>query len=154
VWSDFEYELRRILKEALSFKTEAAMVISIVNCTETQDLLVSKFRSELRGLDKVLSFQDDVGRHIIINLLPLTNESGLKDCLSRFDLMDSIDINTLTGAEKDSVYCTLENDVTIYSWVLNDTHSPEKVLAKISQLCQRNEPANENGDYFRDAISA
>jgi hypothetical protein len=154
VWLDFEYELRRVLKNILSFKINAAIVINIIDCEEKQELFISKFRSELRGLDKVLNFKDDFGRHIIINLLPLTDEKGLKHFLYRLGLMDSIDIETLTGFEDGSDYNTLESDVTIYSWVLNDTHSPEKVLAKIGQLCQRNELANRNGDYFYDDISA
>ncbi len=154
VWLDFEYELRHILKEMLSLKIDAAVVISIIDRVETQDLFISKFRSELRGLDKVLIINDDFGRYIIINLLPLTDENGLKSFLYRLGLMNPIDIETLTGVEEASVHPTLESEVTIYSWTLNTAHSPEKVLAKISQLCQRNQLANSNGDYRYENISA
>ena len=153
VWLDFEYELRRLLQEVLSFKMDAAVVVSIIKGMETQDLYMSKFHSELRGLDKVLSFEDDFGRHIIINLLPLTDEKGLKNFLSRLNLMDSIDIETLTGVEDYGVHPTLESDITIYSWTLKDSHSPEKVLSKIAQICQHNEPTNSTGGYCYDAIS-
>lgn len=153
VWVEFEYELRRVLEEVRSFKIDAAVVVSIINCVETHDLFMSKFNYELRGLDKVLNYMDGFDRQIIINLLPLTDENGLKDFLSRFDLMHSIDSKTLTGFEEGSAHHTLDGDVTIYSWILNDTHSPEKVLSKIAQLCQRDEPANRNGDYSHAAIS-
>ncbi|MFI3185806.1 MAG: GAF domain-containing protein [Methylococcaceae bacterium] len=151
---DFEYELRRVLKEVHSFKIGAAMVVRISNCVETHDLFISRFRSEFRGLDKALSFMDDFGRQIIINLLPLTDENGLHDFLSRLDLLPSIDNRTLRGFDEGSAYHALNGDLTIYSWILNDTHSPEKVLSKIAQLCQSNQPTNRNGDYSRADISA
>jgi hypothetical protein len=154
VWLDFEYELRRVLKEVLSLKVDAAVVISIIDCVETQGLFISKFHSELRGLDKLLIFNNNFGRYIIINLLPLTDENGLKSFLYRLGLMDSIDIETLTGVEEASVHPTLESEVTIYSWTLNNAHSPEKVLAKIAKLCQHNQQANSNGDYCHENISA
>jgi hypothetical protein len=156
VWLDFEYELRRILKEVLSFKIDAAVVVSIINCVETQDVFIEKFRSELRGLDKVLNFKDYSGRQIIIHLLPLTDENGLKSFLYRLGLMDSIDIETLTDNEKsENSNCqTLGNDITIYTWTLNNAHSPEKVLSKIASLCQTNQLANSNGDYRYENISA
>jgi len=151
---DFEYELRRVLKEVHSFKIGAAVVVRISNCVETHDLFISRFRSEFRGLDKALSFMDDFGRQIIINLLPLTDENGLHDFLSRLDLLPSIDNRTLRGFDEGSAYHALNGDLTIYSWILNDTHSPEKVLSKIAQLCQSNQPTNRNGDYSRADISA
>jgi hypothetical protein len=156
VWLDFEYELRRILKEMLSLKIDAAVVVSILNCVETQDLFIEKFRSELRGLDKVLNFKDYSGRHIIIHLLPLTDKNGLKSFLYRLGLMDSIDIETLTDSEKsETSNCqTLGNEVTIYTWTLNNAHSPEKVLSKIASLCQTNQLDNSNGDYCYENISA
>lgn len=133
-WLEFEYELRRVLEEVRNFKIAAAVVVCITNCVETHDLFISRLRSELRRLDKVLNFIDDFDQHIVINLLPLTDENGLKDFLSRLGLMHSIDSKTLTGFEEGSTYLTLDGDMTIYSWVLNDTHSPEKVLSKIAQL--------------------
>ena len=152
-WVDFEYELRRVLEEVHSFKIAAAVIVNIVNDIETQDLFVSRFHSELRGLDKVLNFQDDFGRQIIINLLPLTDENGLKDFLSRLGLMPSIDGRTLTDFEEGSAYQTLNGDLTIYSWILNDSHSPEKVLSKIAQFCQCDKTVIRNGDYSHAAIS-
>jgi hypothetical protein len=158
VWLDFEYELKcvlqRVLKEVLSFKIDAAVVVSIINRAETQDLFITKFRSELNGIDKVLNFRDDFDRHIIVNLLPLTDENSLKNFLYRLGLMDSIDIESLTGVEEGDFQHSLESDITIYSWILNDSHSPEKVLAKITQLCQGNELAHSNGDYCYDDIAA
>jgi polysaccharide biosynthesis protein PelD len=153
-WLDFEYELRRVLKNILSFKINAAVVISIISNVKTQEVFISRFRSELRGLDKVFNFQDEFGRQIIIKLLPLTDEQGLKNFLARLDLVNSIDIETLTDFEAANVSQTLENDLTIYSWILNDKHSPEKVLPKIEKLCQLNESANKNGEYVCDDISA
>lgn len=155
LWLNFEYELRRVLKEVLGFKIDAAIVISITNGVETQDLFSSKFHAQLRGLDKILTFKDDLGRQIIINLLPLTNEHGLKSFLSRMGLMNAIDMGTITDFKEDRIYPTLETEVTVYSWILNGTHTPEKVLSKIAQLCQRNESTgNKNGGYYYENISA
>jgi hypothetical protein len=152
VWLNFEYELRRVLKEVLGFKADAALVISIFNDEESQSLLISRFRSELRGLDKVLTFKDTSGRYIIIKLLPLTDEKGLKSFLFRLGLTDTIDIET-TDFKKNR-FSLSEGDVSVYSWILNGTHSPEKVLSKITKLCQPDDAANsKKGDCYEN-ISA
>lgn len=152
VWINFEYELRRVLKELLGFKVNAALVISIINAEENQEALIAKFRSEVRGLDKVLTFKDTLGRYIVIKLLPLTDKNGLDSFLTRIGITDAIDMET-TDFKKYS-HCPTEGDVTIYSWILNSTHTSEKVLTKINQLCKPNNAVdNRKGDYYEN-ISA
>lgn len=154
-WLEFECELRRTLEEARSFEIAAAMVVSIVSSEALYDALMSLFRAECRGLDKVLAFRDGLGRQVIIQLLPLTDENGLKDFLSRLNLKDVLDGKTsLTSFEEGKVFQVLDPNVAIYSWILSGKHSPEKVLSKIEQLCQRDTSNHKNRDYSHDGIPA
>jgi polysaccharide biosynthesis protein PelD len=154
VWMEFEHELRCVLRDARKLKISAAMIVSITSCTKTYDDLMSKYRSELRGLDKVLSFDDSFGRKVIINLLPLTDENGLWDFLLRLGLMRYIDCNALAGYAGDSAYPSTNEDIAIYSWILTEVDTPDKVLSKIEQICHRNEPTTSKGDYSRAEASA
>lgn len=155
VWLEFECDLRRTLEEVRSFETVAAMVVSIVSSEALYDALMSLFRAECRGLDKVLTFRDDLGRQVIIQLLPLTDENGLKDFLSRLNLKDILDRKTsLTSFEEGKAFQILDANVAIYSWILSDKHSPEKVLSKIEQLCQHNISDHRNRERSHAGIPA
>lgn len=145
VWLEFEHELLCAMKEVYSYKKKAAVIAFISNDVQMHDFILTRFSSELRGLDKVLCFKNDFDRQIIINLLPLTDGNGLNDFISRFGLMHSIDSKTLMDHGEGNAYQTIYEDVTIYSWILNDTHSPEKIVSKVKQLCQCNEQIVKNG---------
>jgi polysaccharide biosynthesis protein PelD len=156
IWTEFECELHRILRDARSLKADAAVVVSIINNLQDYEQLMSKFRSELRELDKVMCFHVDFGRQIIINLLPMTDENGLKDFLSRLEILqplDSISLLELNTAEMHG-YKFKDNNVTIYSWTLNDKASMKKILSEVAQLCNRKEKISINGDYSCAEISA
>jgi hypothetical protein len=152
---EFECELRRTLEEVRSFEIAAAMVVSIVSSEALYDALMSIFRAECRELDKVLTFRDNLGRQVIIQLLPLTDENGLKDFLSRLNLRDVLDKKaSLISFEEDKAFQILDSNVAIYSWILSDKHSPEKVLSKIEQLCQHDISIHRNGDYSHAGFPA
>jgi len=144
VWVEFEHGLRRVVEEARNFKIDAAVVVSIFKSEEMCDFFMTRFLSESRALDKVFNFIDNSGRSIIINLFPLTDDNGLKDFLYRLGLING---KTLTAFEGGHAYRSLVDNVDIYSWILNDAHSTDKLLSRIAQLCHRNEPADRNGDY-------
>jgi hypothetical protein len=144
VWVEFECGLRRVVEEARSYKIDAAVAVSIFKSVEMYDFFMTRFRSESRSLDKVFSFIDDSGRSIIINLFPLTDDNGLKDFLSRLGLIDGM---TLTAFKGGQAYRSLDDNVAIYSWILNDAHSPDKMLSIIMQLCHRKKLADRNGGY-------
>lgn len=155
VWSEFGQELRRVLRSVRDSKISAAMVVSITDNKATYDELMAKYRSELRGLDKVMSFNDGLGRKVIINLLPLTNESGMWDFLLRLGLMRYVDSNALAGYGDNSANLSTTEDIAIYSWIFNADDSPEKVMARVEQLCQLNgSDGNSKGDYSHAEISA
>lgn len=154
VWLAFEYELRRVIEEVRSFNITAAVLVTIVNNTATSDVYMTRFGAELRGLDKVWGIKDSFGRQIIINLLPLTDETGLKDFLARLDLVHAVDKRVKTHLAKDCIYQSVNSEVTIYNWILTDQHTPEKILSKISQVCRLDASDNSNEDYSYANISA
>jgi hypothetical protein len=95
------------------------------------------------------------GGILTIQLLPLTDENGLKGFLSRLNLRDVLDKKTsLTSFEEDKAFQILDSNVAIYSWILSDKHSPEKVLSKIEQLCQHDISIHRNGDYSHAGFPA
>jgi hypothetical protein len=142
-WANLEHELRRVIRDAQSFKVDTGVVVSIVNNANTYDKMMVKFHSELRGIDKIMNFRNDYGQQIIINLLPMTDENGLKDFLSRLDLVQSVD--TLNP---------VDTNMLVHAWILNDKQSLEKTLAKITQLCRHQEIIPKIGEYTRAEISA
>lgn len=153
-WMAFEYELRRVIEEVRSFNVTAAVLITIVNNTATSDVYLERFGAELRGLDKVWGIKDDFGRQIIINLLPLTDETGLKDFLTRLDLVQAVDSAVKTHLGKDCIYQSENSEVTIYNWILTDKHTPEKILSTMTQVCRLNESGHSKEDYSYANISA
>lgn len=156
VWAEFECELHRILRDARSFNADAAVVVRVISTSQAYDGLMSRVHSELRGLDKVMNFHDDFGHQIIINLLPITNENGLKGFLSRLGLVQSIDSKTLSGLKAEGVhgYKLIDNNQIIYGWTLKDKTSIEKVLSIVAKLCYHKDPVCGNGGYSRAEISA
>jgi polysaccharide biosynthesis protein PelD len=153
-WGELEYEVRRVFNDAHDTKNEAAVIMSITSNLNTYQSLMSKFRSELRDLDKVLSFKDDFSRHVIIKLLPLTNENGLNNFISRLDLMHTINFDALGSSDSEFSFSSLAENVEIHSWVLNDVQTPENLMSKIAHLCQNNSVSNQAGSYYSAEITA
>lgn len=146
VWAEFECELHRVLRDGRIINTESAVVVSIMNSTQAYDVLMARFHSELRGLDKVMNFHDDFGRQIIITLLPMTDENGLKDFLLRLGLVRSIDSKTLAELKWNGLcgFNLIDNNVMIYGWTLKNASSLKETLSKVAQLCHRKDPVGRN----------
>ncbi len=142
-WGELEYELLRIFKDVQKSKTEAAAVVIISPDLKTYQSLISKFRSELRELDKVLTINDGFLNHVIINLLPLTDEEGLNNFISRLGLMD------LSGK---SPYCDfnlgaqnplLDENIICCSWMINGEKIAKNIISEILHFCQNQDYANQ-----------
>lgn len=153
VWKVFEHEVRCVMKDVSFYKVEAAVVVVINSSLEKHNRRMARFNAELRGQDKVMSFSDLFDRHVIISLLPLTDEQGLKDFLLRFDLMCPTEDLMLVGTDEARLNHASNRDECIYSGLLNKTYSPEAVLLKIAQVCQ-GEKTIKQGDLSCADISA
>jgi hypothetical protein len=137
VKKEFELELLRAWKEAKSIKMTATVILFIFDQVESHNRIISEFRSQLRGFDKVWSIRDDIqGRSIIINLLPSMDKDNLQDFLARFYPLESNNWNTSIESEAGERKVILPVGLTIYSWVLNEkTLSIRPILSKVAEFC-------------------
>lgn len=151
---EFEHELKRAWKDVRSLKMSTAVALCIFSQKESDGLAVSKFRSQVRGLDKVWSFRDSIGRLIVVCLLPFMDQQDMSDFFNRLHLLESDDRNSWLGYEEEGGRIILNEGIIIYSWVLNEkTLSVNPILSKVVEFCPGKKTTSKSVDTLRADIS-
>jgi hypothetical protein len=129
----FEGKLRRILEEVRDLKTSAVAIAAVISSDELKGKLLSKFQTELRGVDEILIVHDTPDHQVFMMLLPYTDEKGGKEFLKRVEL-SRLSPETIYH-RPDAAMCISDSNIRVCMWLLDNKSSLEKILPGIDQFC-------------------
>ncbi len=130
---DFKRRLYRVFEDIRQLKVSAVVIASTINNKELQIKFLARLRADFRGLDKFWIIKDDQDNQVILKLLPFTDESGAIEFLNRFGLSKLSTERVYHGLDSKAFSCC-DEDISVYTWILDNKVSPEEVLLEINQI--------------------
>ena len=114
--------LQRNLLDAKKYAFPAALIACKIVDAEHSDSLVTLFCHSSRGLDQSWISISRKGETVILKLLPLTDEVGVKSYLARLDSPQAGGSPAMHG-------------ITTYLWMLDKNRTADEILAEICVAC-------------------
>lgn len=130
---DFKRRLYRVFEDIKQLKVSAVVIASTISNKEQENKFLARVQADFRGLDKFWIFKNDQNNQVILKLLPLTDESGAIEFLNRFGLSKLTTERVYHGSDRKAFSCC-DEDISIYTWILDHKVIPEKVLLGVNQV--------------------
>jgi hypothetical protein len=115
--------LQRNLADAKKHALPAALVACKVVDAARRDSLVTHCCNSSRGLDQSWISINRKGQSVIVKLLPLTDEVGVKSYLARLESEQSVSGVAMHG-------------IVTYQWMLDKNRTADEMLTEICAVCE------------------
>lgn len=119
--------LQRNLADAKRHALPAALIACKIVDAEHRDSLVNHCCNSSRGLDQSWISINRQGQSVIVKLLPLTDEAGVKSYLARLE-------REQTGSD------AAMHGLVTYQWMLDKNRTADEMLAEVCAACDMDAP--------------